>query len=114
MRLFLAAPFAALTTFATAAARQPTQSALTYHGSIDRSGRFVIPGLTVDKARSIHLDAALHAAFQGSAYAQPLYWLPKGATHGLLVVATDNDAVYGLDAVTGATVWRRILGDPVQ
>ena len=114
MRMFLSALIAAVLSIGAAAAQQPTQSVLTYHGAIERSGLYVIPRLTAEKARSIHLDSSFHAAFAGHTYAQPLYWLPKGAAHGLLVVATDSDTVYGLDAVTGAQVWSRVLGTPVQ
>jgi len=48
---------------------------------------------------SVHLD--------GAVLGQPV---PTGRT---LVVATENDLVYGLDPVTGAVRWRTSLGKPV-
>ena len=42
----------------------------------------------------------------GQVYAQPL------VSNGVLVVATENDNVYGLDPVTGAALWSRQLGTP--
>src|SRR5260370_6181292 len=37
-------------------------SVLGYHGHSDRSGNFVVPGLTWEKARSLHSDRGFHAA----------------------------------------------------
>jgi iron transport multicopper oxidase len=46
------------------------------------------------------------AAVDGQIYAQPL------VAAGVLLVATEANHVYGLDPVTGATLWRRDLGEP--
>ncbi|MFD0329965.1 PQQ-binding-like beta-propeller repeat protein [Streptacidiphilus monticola] len=45
-------------------------------------------------------------AVDGQVYAQPL------VAGGLVVAATENDKVYGIDATTGAVSWRRDLGTP--
>lgn len=111
--LFSCLLVAALNT-GVAAAQEPTQSVLTYHGALDRSGLFVVPALTEERARSLHLDTAFHAKIEGRTYAQPLFWLRRGATRGLIIVATENDTVYALDAASGAQVWKRILGEPVR
>ena len=50
------------------------QSVLTYHGNADRSGNFVVPALTWERARNIHLDPGFHPQVTGHLYAQPLYW----------------------------------------
>ena len=55
------------------------QSVLTYHGALDRAGRYVVPGLTYDRARGLHLDPSFHASFQGKVYAQPLLWRRPGS-----------------------------------
>ena len=88
-------------------------SVLTYHGSPERSGNFVVPDLTWQRARSIRLDPSFHPRFSGHLYAQPLYWQPPGAVSGELIVATENDTVLAIDAQTGSTVWSRALGRPV-
>lgn len=87
-------------------------SVLTYHGDPGRRGDFVVPSLTLRRARGLHPDRHFHAAVEGHIYAQPLYW---GASRGrpMLLVATEEDTVYALDAVTGRTIWRRTLGQPV-
>jgi PQQ-like domain len=114
MRMLFSCVLAAALSMGVAAAQQPTQSVLTYHGALDRSGLFVVPGLTAERARSLHLDTAFDAKIEGRTYAQPLFWLPKGTTHGLIIVATENDTVYALDALSGAQVWKRVLGEPVR
>jgi outer membrane protein assembly factor BamB len=92
----------------------PTKdNVLTYHGTPDRSGNYKVPGLTWERAKSVHLDEAFQARVTGNIYAQPLYWRPQGSNSGSLLVATEDNNVYALDAVTGAQIWRRSLGRPV-
>ena len=71
---------------------------LAYHGGADRSGNFRVPGLTWDRARSVHLDEAFQARIAGNVYAQPLYWRPRESNSGMLLVATEDNNVYGLAA----------------
>jgi len=63
----------------SAASAHADQSVLTYHGALDRAGRYVVPGLTYERARGLRLDASFHAAFQGKVYAQPLLWRRPGS-----------------------------------
>jgi outer membrane protein assembly factor BamB len=89
------------------------QVVLTYHGALDRAGRFLVPGLTYERARQVRLDASFHAAFQGHAYAQPLLWRQAGSSVSELIVATEENQVFALDAHSGAQIWKRALGAPV-
>jgi outer membrane protein assembly factor BamB len=86
------------------------QSVLQYHLSADRAGNYVVPGLTLQHARSIHLDSAFDGRVDGHLYAQPLLF--KAAGREILVAATENNVVEALDAGTGKPVWRRSLGQP--
>ncbi len=43
-----------------AATAEADQSVLTYHGSLDRAGRYFVPGLTYERTRGLHLDASFH------------------------------------------------------
>jgi PQQ enzyme-like repeat protein len=95
------------------AASAHAQSVLTYHGALDRTGRYIVPGLTYDRARGLRLDPSFHASFQGKVYAQPLLWRRPGSGEGELIVATEDNDVFALDALTGAQLWRRALGPPV-
>ncbi len=89
------------------------QSLLTYHGSAERSGNFVVPALTWERARNIHLDPSFHPRIAGHLYAQPLYWRPPGSAAGQLLVATEDNNVYAIDAGSGRETWTRQLGKPV-
>ena len=87
---------------------------LTYHGSPDRAGMYVMPGLTYERARSLHLDASFNATFPGEVYAQPLLWREPGSGSSMLIVATEEDEVYAFDEKTGAQMWKQTLGQPVM
>src|SRR6516162_5775626 len=95
----------------TAAAQQ--NSILTYHGDASRSGNFVVPVLTWERARSVHLDPSFDARVAGHLYAQPLYWRTPGSNTAMLLVATEDDVVQAFDATTGKELWRRSVGHPV-
>jgi hypothetical protein len=103
----------ALAAAVSTASAQADQSVLTYHGALDRAGRYVVPGLTYERARGLHLDPSFHPAFQGHVYAQPLIWRRPGSGEAVLVVATEEDEVFALDAKSGAQIWKRSLGGPV-
>ena len=81
-----------------------------YHGDAAHSGHAVVPGLTWARAAAAKQDASFDGSVQGHVNAQPLYWHPPGAAHGMVIVATDSNIMYALDSVTGRPVWQRSLG----
>ncbi len=90
------------------------ESVITYHGAADRSGLYVAPTLTWTKAASVRLDAGFQATVDGKVYGQPLYWIPPaGGGAARIIVATEKNFVYALDASTGAQIWEMSLGTPV-
>ena len=89
-------------------------SILTYHGAPDRSGNFVVPVLTAERARGTHLDSSFQAKLSGHLYAQPLFWREAGTNAGILFAATESNEVQALDAATGRQLWSRSLGPPVS
>ncbi len=90
------------------------ESGITYHGAADRSGLYAAPGLTWAKAATVQLDASFHATVAGWVYSQPLYWVPPaGGGAARIIVATEQNFVYALDAGTGAQIWEASLGTPV-
>src|SRR5258708_35549654 len=108
---------AVITAIRSVLAQSPQDSAqdnvLTYHGSPDRRGNFVVPGLTWQRAKSLHMDEKFHARVAGNVYAQALHWRAPGASSGMLLVATEENNVHALDATTGNAIWTRLLGKPV-
>ncbi|HEU5331870.1 MAG TPA: PQQ-binding-like beta-propeller repeat protein [Actinocrinis sp.] len=63
-------------------------------------------GVAPDLQKPGALAVAWHAPLDGAVYGQPLV-LGK-----LVVAATENDTVYGLDAATGHVLWHTTLGRP--
>ncbi len=90
-----------------------SRSVLSYHGHADRSGNFVVPALTWDRARSLRLDESFRSHIPGHVYAQPLYWRASGLRSAILLLATEDNVVYALDASTGNEIWKRSLSRPV-
>src|SRR6516225_6746233 len=87
---------AVLGTSASSRAEPVQQSILGYHGNSGRSGNFLLPALTWDRARSLHLDENFQARVTGHIYAQPLLWRAPGSSAGILVVATEDNIVHAL------------------
>lgn len=95
-----------------AGASSRAQSVVTYHATPDRAGLYVAPTLTPAAAAGVHRDSGFDGTVNGSVYAQPLYWVPPNATSGRVIVATETNTVYALDAATGLVVWQTVLGPP--
>lgn len=89
------------------------QNVLNYHNGVERHGAYVMPGLTTTAAANMHLDTAFNATVSGNVYAQPLFWTPPGTSTGEVIVATESNIVYALNAITGAVIWQTTLGTPV-
>jgi outer membrane protein assembly factor BamB len=90
------------------------QSILNYHATPDRSGTYVVPGLTWERAANLHLDRKFDGRVSGHVYAQPLFWDSPRTKQKLLIVATEDNEVSALDANSGKAVWEKTLGRPVR
>jgi hypothetical protein len=63
------------------------------------------PGLSPSAVGAADFGLLYNVAVDGQVYAQPIVY------NGVLVIATENNNVYGFDAVTGGVVWpKRSLG----
>ena len=91
-----------------------SRSVLSFHGGYDRSGSFLVPGLTAQRARGTHIDAGFQAVLAGHLYAQPLFLHDPETNAGILFAATESNDVHALEATTGRELWRRSLGPPVS
>jgi hypothetical protein len=60
------------------------------------------------------LDNNFRPAISGHVYTQPLYWRGSESSSGTLLVATEDDVVHAIDAVSGQERWQRLLGKPVR
>lgn len=100
--LLLAAPHMPL-------AAQP--NVLTYHNDVARTGQNLTETmLTPTNINSATFGKLFQVTLDGVVDAQPLYVfgvaIPNQGTHNVLVVATENDTIYALDADTGAQLWK--------
>ena len=66
------------------------------------------PSLTPALLRGGGFGQAFKLSLQGQIYAQPL------TADGVLLAVTEDDMAYGLDPITGAVLWERKFGTPVN
>jgi outer membrane protein assembly factor BamB len=87
---------------------------LTYHNDVERTGRNLAEiKLTPSNVNSATFGKIFQISLDGVVDAQPLYVadvpIPNQGTHNVLVVATENDTLYALDADTGEQLWKLSL-----
>jgi outer membrane protein assembly factor BamB len=90
-------------------------SVIQHHNHANRDGVFVDAKLTKAAVAGMHLDTSFTATLAGQTYAQPLF--VDGALGGkdALIVATEQNVVYALDAANGSAIWQtQPLGAPVK
>lgn len=109
MRTLIAVALLAATLPSNAIAEE--HGVLTYHNDAARSGNYVVPGLTWDKARALHLDTNFAAHVDGHLYAQPLIW--RAGSNAMLITASEDNVVQAFDAQSGKQIWRPAVGPPV-
>jgi hypothetical protein len=107
LRLFLVYMCVALTPVARIAAQV---NVLTYHNDRSRSGQNLAETiLTPSNVSSTTFGKLYLTTLDGKVDAQPLYVgglsVPNQGTHNVLIVATENDSLYALDADSGAILW---------
>ncbi|MGC9950417.1 MAG: hypothetical protein ABSF64_28970 [Bryobacteraceae bacterium] len=87
---------------------------LTYHNDIARTAQNLAETiLTTGNINSATFGKLFQIILDGVVDAQPLYVaqiaIPNQGTHNVLVVATENDSLYALDADTGSQFWKVAL-----
>ena len=105
---FLLVVSVALTSFAGSAlaAVNVTQ----HHNNASRDGVFIEPAFTPTAAASIARDTSFDGTIVGNVYAQPLYVEGGPDNRAKVIVVTESNNVYALDAITGAIIWQRNVG----
>ena len=87
---------------------------LTYHNDVERTGRNLAETkLTPSNVNAATFGKIFQVSLDGVVDAQPLYVagvaIPNQGTHNVLIVATENDTLYALDADTGEHLWKLSL-----
>jgi outer membrane protein assembly factor BamB len=90
-------------------------SVLQHHNTATRDGVYIDPVLTHAAVANLHVDPAFAgAAISGPTYAQPLYLAGVNGGPDLVIVATEQNHVYGFDASKGGKpVWDTFLAMPL-
>jgi outer membrane protein assembly factor BamB len=97
-------------------------SVLRHHKNLNHDGAYIEPALTKAAVigndaglAGLHQDTNFHAVLpdpNDEVYAQPLFVDGLGG-QDMVIVATEGDNVYALDAATGIQLWATNVGAPV-
>jgi alpha-glucosidase len=96
---------------------QERVNVLTHHNGNDRTGRNLQEVVLNTSNVNVHSFGRLLAIpLDGNSFGQPLYVASvhsQGADRSMVYAATSHNTVYGIDAHTGAVIWRHNLGSPI-
>jgi VCBS repeat protein len=84
-----------------------------FHNHSSRDGLYVDSAFTPANAANLSRDLNFNGTISGQVYAQPLY-IEGGPNGPMVIVVTELNNVYALDAVGGSIIWQRNLGNPVS
>jgi|SRR5581483_11548089 len=84
-----------------------------YHNHASRDGLYVDSSFTQSAAANLTRDLNFDGTIEGDVYAQPLYIEGGPGGRAMIIVVTESNNVYALDAVDGTIIWERNVGPPV-
>jgi hypothetical protein len=93
------------------------QNVLTYHNDVARTGQNLRETvLTRSNVNSSRFGKVFQTILDGLVDAQPLYvsrvLIPRQGLRSVLIVATENDSLFALNADDGAEIWKTTLLEP--
>src|SRR6266511_514151 len=77
-----------------------------FHNHDSRDGLYIDPAFTQSAAANLARDLNFDGTISGNVYAQPLY-IEGGPNGAMVIVATESNNVYALDAADGTVIWQR-------
>src|SRR4026209_2111459 len=83
------------------------------HNNLSRDGRYIDAAFTPAAAAGLTRDLNFDGTISGNVYAQPLYIEGGPSGRARVIVATESNNIYALDAITGTVIWQRNVGPPV-
>src|SRR6266487_3586329 len=83
------------------------------HNHLSRDGLYIDSAFTRSAAVYVKRNLNFNGTISGNVYAQPLYVEGGPGGRAKVIVATESNNVYALDAVTGTVIWQRNVGPPV-
>ena len=84
-----------------------------FHNHDSRDGLYVDSAFTPGAAANLTRDLNFDGTIGGNVYAQPLYIEDGPGGAAMILVATESNNVYALDAINGTVIWQRNVGAPV-
>src|SRR6266481_7527917 len=85
-----------------------------FHNHQSRDGLYIDSAFTQSAAVNLTRDLNFDGTFVGNVYAQPLYIENGPGGKAMIIVATESNNVYALDAGNGTIIWQRNVGEPVS
>jgi len=85
-----------------------------FHNHESRDGLYVDSAFTLNAAANLTRDVNFDGTIVGNVYAQPLYIEGGPGGNAMIIVATESNNVYALNALDGAVIWERNVGPPVS
>jgi hypothetical protein len=83
------------------------------HNHLSRDGLYIDSKFTRSAAANVRRDLNFNGTISGNVYAQPLYIEGGPSGRARVIVVTESNNVYALDATTGKVIWQRHVGAPV-
>jgi hypothetical protein len=83
-----------------------------HHNDDSRDGLFIDPAFTLANAANLTRDLNFSGVISGNVYAQPLYIENGPGGQAMVIVVTESNNVYALNATTGNVIWQRNVGAP--
>src|SRR5206468_188354 len=82
--------------------------------NLSRDGLYLDSAFTPSAAASVTRDLNFNGTISGNVYAQPLYIENGPGGIAMVIVVTESNNVYALNATTGTVIWQRNVGSPVS
>jgi PQQ enzyme repeat len=83
------------------------------HNNLSRNGVYIDPAFTPSAAANVTRHLNFDGTISGNVYAQPLYIENGPGGAAMVIVVTESNNVYALNALTGTVIWQRNVGPPV-
>src|SRR5579862_3534044 len=85
-----------------------------HHNNLSRDGLYIDRAFTLTLAAGLKRDTNFSGIISGNVYAQPLYIENGPGQKAMVIVATEANNVYALDALNGSLIWSTNVGPPVS
>ena len=85
-----------------------------HHNNLSRDGLYIDPAFTLPLAAGLKRDTNFSGIISGNVYAQPLYIENGPGQKAMVIVVTEANNVYALDALSGGLIWATNVGPPVS